>query len=486
MSINVNTVVDVTITTTPTFPGRFGFGVLNIVGKSDVISLAERARFYSDIDGVAEDFLSSTEEYKAASVYFSQSPRPNQLIISRRADVDYAAQMIGGLDAEQTLATWIAITDGEFTISIDGVEEDITAISFSGDTSLDDVASGIQVKLRAEAAGGYTLSTCVWNGERFIIKSGTTGATSTITVLSEVSGGSGTSIVAMLDGGTGDGTAVAGVDQETITESLDVIEAINNSWYGLAFTEEVNDVEANVVMASDWCEARIKLFANSSTDSAVRDSLSTTDIAYVLEAASYRRTFTLVSFQDEDYIGVSMFARIATVNFNATDSTITAKFKQLPTITVDDLSSNDATVISGKNCNYYSLFGEIEMTAEGECADGSFIDSVHGVDWLQNAVETNVFGTLLTSPKVPLTDKGVSRLSEQVRLALDEGVNNGLIAPGYTAAGVFLPLGYLVTAGKVADLNASDKAARKAPPIQFIAIGAGAIHSIEINGVFEG
>ena len=35
-------------------------------------------------------------------------------MISRRADVAYSAELRGGLNAEQTLATWVAITDGEF------------------------------------------------------------------------------------------------------------------------------------------------------------------------------------------------------------------------------------------------------------------------------------------------------------------------------------------------------------------------------------
>ena len=127
------------------------------------------------------------------------------------------------------------------------------------------------------------------------------------------------------------------------------------------------------------------------------------------------------------------------------------------------------------------------MVAEGECADGSFIDSVHGVDWLQNAIETNVFGRLYTeTTKVPLTDKGASQLAEQVRNALDEAVTNGLVAPGTTTAGAYLSQGYVVTTQKVADMNPSDRAARKGPLIQFTAIGAGAIHSIEIQGVFEG
>ena len=487
MSIPVSNVVNVTISTTPTFPSRRGFGILNIVGNSETLNLAERIRLYTNIDEVAADFESTTEEYKAATVFFSQNPRPNQLMISRRADVDYEAELIGGLSAEQTLGTWTAILNGEFTISIDGVEEDITGISFAGDASLDDVASGIESALQAIAAGGFTASTCVWTGTKFIIKSGTAGSTSSITVTSEVPGGIGTSIVAMMDNDDGNGTAVAGVDQETITESLDAIQLVDDSWYGLAFTKEINDVNANVLLAADWCEARIKLFANSSTDNSVKDSLSTTDVAAVLFAGNYRRTFSFVSFLNEDYIAVSAFARIAVVNFSATDSTITLKFKQLPSISPDDLNSNDAAVISGKNCNYYALFGSSDMVAEGECADGTFIDSVHGVDWLQNAIETNVFGRLYTEPtKVSQTDKGATQLAEQVRLALDEGVNNGLIAPGTTLSGTFLPLGYVVTTGKVADMNASDKAERKAPIIQFTALGAGAIHSSEINGIFEG
>ena len=225
MTIPVSNIVDVTISTTPTFPSRGDFGIFNIVGINSVINLAERIRQYSNIDEVAADFSLTDEEYLAASVFFSQNPRPNLLKISRRADVAYAAELLSGLDAEQTLATWTAISDGEFAITIDGVAEDILAIDFSLDTSLDDIADAIETEIQAVATGGYTAATCVWDGTRFIITSGTTGATSTITVISEVSGGAGTSIVAMLDMAVGLGTAVPGVDQETIDESLSAIEA---------------------------------------------------------------------------------------------------------------------------------------------------------------------------------------------------------------------------------------------------------------------
>jgi hypothetical protein len=116
------------------------------------------------------------------------------------------------------------------------------------------------------------------------------------------------------------------------------------------------------------------------------------------------------------------------------------------------------------------------------------------LDWLQNAVETNVFGYLYTrTTKVPQTDKGVAALVQQVEKACEEGVNNGLLAPGLwngndlgeVKAGDFLPEGYYIYAQPVALQNQSDREARKSPPIQGLLKGAGAIHSVSITLTFE-
>ena len=69
--------------------------------------------------------------------------------------------------------------------------------------------------------------------------------------------------------------------------------------------------------------------------------------------------------------------------------------------------------------------------------------------------------------------------------ALDEAVRNGLAAPGFTIDNVFLPQGYQTTAIPVEEINQSDKEARNYPGLSFIILGAGAIHSVQINGVFE-
>jgi hypothetical protein len=72
-------------------------------------------------------------------------------------------------------------------------------------------------------------------------------------------------------------------------------------------------------------------------------------------------------------------------------------------------------------------------------------------------------------------------------------VNNGLLAPGVwnggdlgeMKTGMFLPKGYYVYAQPVAQQNQSDRDARKAPPIQAIIKGAGAIHFADITVTFQ-
>ena len=179
MSTPVNKIVKVNILTSPTFPARKGFGLLLIVGSSARLPVGDRIRFYSDMDSVGADFSSTDEEYKAAQVFFSQSPAPNQLAIGRRFAAAVPGELIGGLGITTDIAAWQAVTTGAFKIKLDGVEKSLTAMDFSGAANLNAVAAVVQAKLTVAAAG----ATIVYNGSRFIVQSATTGATSTVPAL---------------------------------------------------------------------------------------------------------------------------------------------------------------------------------------------------------------------------------------------------------------------------------------------------------------
>lgn len=75
-ALSVDRVVKVTINLQPLAAGRRNFGVLLIVGASDVIDMEERIRAYTGIDGVAADFGVSTPEYKAGGTVLLPIPAP--------------------------------------------------------------------------------------------------------------------------------------------------------------------------------------------------------------------------------------------------------------------------------------------------------------------------------------------------------------------------------------------------------------------------
>jgi len=489
MTIPVSDVVQVDIVIGAQFPQRAGFGTLNVVtAESSVISLTERIRFYSDLDGVAADWSASSEVLAAATAYFSQQPKPTKFAASVRFPTAQSAQLRGSTVTDVTLFT--GISDGNFTVSIDGDSQDIGALDFTSDVTLNDVATTIQTALQAVATGGYTASTCTHDGQRFFIESGTTGTTSTISFLT-TSVVIGTDVSTLLGMTIALGTKTDGVDAETITASLNAIQNVNQEWYGLAFTNEIRDTvlvnsEDAVPAAAAWCEARIKAFGNTSNNPDVLDSVTTNDIVSTLQVSNYRRTMSTYSSFPTQYPSCSLLGRAFTVNFNQPDSTITLKFKQMPGITTEALTQNQKAVLDSKNGNALISVGGNAMFAESTMASGVFFDEVHGVDWLQNAIQANVFGYLLTRPtKVPYTDKGVAAIEQQTTNALDEGVRNGLIAPGTTTDGNFLGTGYEITTVPVANVNPSDKEARFYPGLSFVALGAGAIHKVQINGVFE-
>lgn len=487
MTIPVNKVVDVKIYTSPIFPQRKGFGLLLIIGTSTVLPVAERMREYSDITSIATDFGTSSEEYKAALAFFSQAPAPTTLRIGRRFAAAVSGENLGSLNYTKTIATWNAVTAGSMQVSIDGVNKTLSAMNFATDTTLALVAARIQAALVTAGAVGATV---VFLGNRFVIRSGTTGVTSTVGYTSTT--GSGTYIGTLL-GTDASVTPIlsAGAVVESAATCLTNMQNYSTTWYGVTFTNtaSVQDLKD----AAAWCEAMVKIFGYNTSDMNSKDPLQTTDLGYYMKSMTYRRTFGIFDSTDP-YAVCSAMARAFVVNFNEQNSTLTLKFKTLPGCSPENLTSNDKTALDAKNLNYYTQFGDSAMLAEGVMANGVFFDEVHGLDWLQNAIETNVFGFLYTrTTKVPQTDRGMQLIVQQVEKALADGVNNGLLAPGtwngdefgQLKTGDYIKAGYYVYAAPMNTQNSSDRQARIAPPIRVAAKGSGAIHFVSVGVTFD-
>ena len=374
----VSNVVNVDVIMSPVAATGRNFGALLILGTSTVIPVTERIRQYSAIEDIGDDFGVDSPEYEAATIFFSQSPKPTLVYIGRWA---------------KTLA------EGE--------------------------AGAVETLLQAvNACLQYT------------------------------------------------------------------------NWYGLAIADSADLGEADVISVAAAIEASSlsRILAVTTDDVNVLVAGNTDNIGYKLKAAGYGRTFWQYSSSSK-YAAISAFGRAFTVNFTGNNTTITLKFKTEPGVTYETLTTTQAAALDSINGNVYVYYAnDTAIIQQGVMANGDFFDERHGLDWLQNYVQTNLYNLLYTSAtKIPQTDAGVTRLMTNVEASLDQAVNNGLIAPGVWNGGPIgqiesgdtLTKGYYVYADAVANQAQSDREARKSPVIQAAIKLAGAIHygDVQINVV---
>ncbi|EPL5087845.1 TPA: DUF3383 domain-containing protein [Raoultella ornithinolytica] len=374
----VSNVVNVDVIMSPVAATGRNFGALLILGTSTVIPVTERIRQYSAIEDIGDDFGVDSPEYEAATIFFSQSPKPTLVYIGRWAKT---------------------LVEGE--------------------------AGAVETLLQAvNASLQYT------------------------------------------------------------------------NWYGLAIADSADLVEADVISVAAAIEASSlsRILAVTTDDVNVLVAGNTDNIGYKLKAAGYGRTFWQYSSSSK-YAAISAFGRAFTVNFTGNNTTITLKFKTEPGVTYETLTTTQAAAIDSINGNVYVYYAnDTAIIQQGVMANGDFFDERHGLDWLQNYVQTNLYNLLYTSAtKIPQTDAGVTRLMTNVEASLDQAVNNGLVAPGVWNGGPIgqiesgdtLTKGYYVYADSVDNQAQSDREARKSPVIQAALKLAGAIHygDVQINVV---
>jgi len=481
--LNVGRLVRVSVNLAPLAAARRGFGTLLIAGDSNVIDGSERFRNYVDLESVAGDFGTSAPEYLAASLYFGQSPRPSQLMIGRWIRTATSALLKGGVLtlAEQTMASWTAITAGSFKITVDGgTEQSVTGLDFSGETNLNGVASEINTVLT-----GATVS---WDGSRFIVTSATSGATSELTYASAAATGTDVSGLLKLTSTTAL-APISGFDAETPVEAVAEFANLSGMWYGLSFAASAMPNNEQIVAVGQFVEGASisRIFGVTETDTRVLDATYTNDLATQFKALNYKRT--CVSYSANPYAIVSLMGRAFSVNFAANRSTITLMYKQSPGIVAERLTETQAQTLKFKRCNVFVQYqNDTAIIQYGVMSGQAYFDEIHGLDWFADSLQTSLYNLLYQSKtKIPQTDAGQNQLVNGAAGVCQEAINNGLIAPGQWNAdgfgqidrGDFLEEGFYIYTPPMAAQDQSIREQRIAPPIQIALKLAGAIHEID-------
>jgi len=473
MALAISNFVNVAIAIAVKAAAKKGFGTLVFTtpNVNSTISVLERYRIYDSMEAVTADF-SAGEVYEAATAYYSQNPTPNNFIVLGVFGTSTPATLTGSASA--TLAAMKAITAGGFDITVNGTIIHVSAVNLSAATDYASIATIISSKLGSVA-------TCTYTNGAFKITTTLASSSATLTYANADVQDLAKSMGLLSTPG---GILMNGSTAEKPVDALSTFVKMSYDGYGIVLDKTYRD-SANAVSVAEWAQANKKVYFNTTNDG---NTLLATGscIANDLKAKSLSRTMSVYSSHVDEYPCCSIAGRAFTVNFEGTNTTITLMYKKMPSITVEDLGPSQYNNMVAKNCNANINVADNYMFAEGMMADGTWFDTIHGVDWLSNAMQTNVFNLLYqTTTKIPYTDTGVGMVVQKMEQSLRQAVRNGLLAPGTTSEGVYLPLGYQITTVPVAEVDASDKGSRMYKGITFVCVGAGALQGVTITGSFS-
>lgn len=477
MSISISDIINVSIAVSPNAVATDGFGPMLFMSKQfQPQPLEAPVRTYSSNTEVLNDFPTG-EIANAAAAWYGQKPTPKTFLVGAITHdtivAAKAATMTGGTAA--ILADLKAINTGALSFSISGTQYSLSNVDLSSAADLGAVVTALTTALN----NANVPATISQNSGVFKLTSKATGAT-----VAFDSSATGNLAAPMKLDSASNPVRVAGEDAQSIASDLTNAVNSNLNFFYVGIDSELRGTDTQFE-AAKWCQGADKVFGWGDSDPNIL-KLGTTNSFKKAKDNQLRNTICVfdASENGDQFPEVSILARAATVNFNVANSVLILAFKQGPGITVADISSNQLAALRSYNGNAFIKVGDNALFLDGKMADGTWFDTVQGVSWLTQKIRNNVFNLFYTSTtKIPWTDTGVAMVNQQVTLALELGVTNGLIAPGYDNEGNFYPDGYKVMSTDLSLLQ-SQKGDRIWEGTSFIAIGSGALQGATITGNF--
>lgn len=525
---NYSDVVDITITVQAVTPSGNGFGEPLFLAADCPAGFTQRVRHYFGpgptalAQMVTDGFSTTGASYLAAEAAFAQNPSPVSVAIGKLlnkptqiytvapggvASSQYAVTIDGmaySATAPASLATDVnasvtALTNAIGSLSgltIAGVAGPAAVLTHSSEngTAISTFVGAQTLTAQSSTAGfaaSGTVSIVTSGGVAVIAYTGITGSTFTNCTLV-----SGTGTWTMV---TGDAinqftaftvtATVAGAFHTlsinnssllTLTRSdanagmaadLAAINAYDSTWYAINCDAWASAV--NLAAVALFTEANQKLHVSCTVDSNCANLAEGvgSDVMQTLQASSYARTATIYAEDTSQFTGAAWLGSRLPLPAGSENW----KFASLAGVAVVKLTGTQVANITAKSGNYYYPIGAINITANGNTANGSFIDLTRGRDWFAQRLQQRIVGILTsTDEKIPFTDQGISQVEAEVRGQCDEAILRGFLAANPAP---------IVTAPTAASVDSTDRSNRNLPGVTFQGQSAGAINKVAVSGV---
>ena len=449
-----------------------------------------QAMSFSSADSVAKYFGESSDEYKAATVYFkgfnSSSIKPSSIIFFAYNESEESAFLVGASVKSMELEQLKPLT-GTIKLSIDGKDKTSTEINLSGATSFSSAAELIAAALGVPVTFDSQL-------QSFKISSSTTGENSTISYAAK--GNLATALG--LTESTGAVLSQGGVASKPATVMQSLIKSTMN-WVTFttvfeatleekkAFAEWSNLQNERFLYVGWGLEENAKIAGNKSCFGSwlkERESSGAIALYGTLDKAAF-------------VCGVT-----ASIDFTEREGRITYKFKSQSGLVADVTDETDADNLEANGYNYYGAwatasdrflaFAPGQMTGSWQWID-AYINQIR----INSQLQLAIVNMLMTVKSVPYNADGKATQAAACLDTIKEALNFGSIRVGViltelqrsqivSATGVKSAADSLETRGYylyVGDATPQVRQARGSFPCKLFYTDGGSVHSANLASI---
>ena len=233
-------------------------------------------------------------------------------------------------------------------------------------------------------------------------------------------------------------------------------------------------VEATLTGLAAACQANYKMFHTSTQVAGVLVQATTTDIASVLQDASYDYCITMYNAVADTELSEG---GIAGAMAGITAGVSTLEDKTLVGVPVDALNSTQRASCESKNVAYYAPIAGVNSVFNSKVASGQFLDTVLFQAWLRARTGEAVYGLMKresdSGRKISMDNAGFAKIRSSIfNNVVQVGLNNGSISPDIT------PVVRTPTREEISD---ADRANRVLPDVVVEVLYSGAVHKVLVR-----
>jgi len=430
----VSDIVSVTVGLSATPPSTASFGISCLV-VDDVNVPIDRRQIQVTRSSYGTDLTSGTDAYSWCSTLWGQTYGPEKAYIGRWVSSASPSHFILP-NVESTIATWSAVTAGDFGLSIGGVPTVlVTTGTMAAVTSIADVAAIIQTAVQALVGDWATCTVTVDALGRMVLSNSTTGASSDAVSFTAPTGGAGTDISTVGFLGVATGFAQAGLDAEDPEDALAAILLLTNEPF--CFCERGSSI-AQQVSFSTAVNAQSKLCWVVVNDTDGKDSGASTDAGYLINALSHQKTRVLYHEDstinpDAAECGEIMPRTEANTHFAFVPLTgVPASGLDADGTTVREMTPTNVTALLAKGYDYYSTPSTLTHAMTGLASGGNEFRIMYGKLFVEAMISAAVYGYMVAQNVVTFSDDDILAIQGNITYWLDVMVSRKVLDAGYT------------------------------------------------------